>query len=127
MANEFIEKDGAEILYEDQEEVRPSCLTVFGLCRPMTRRRRCQLSSIKAIGLSPVSRGHGRSSQTADGHDIDHYADDLAVLEHSRSEDQEGAIDDLSVGLRGYLEYMIERPSKMRFAGLNARATDRNI
>jgi hypothetical protein len=51
----------------------------------------------------------------------------LAVLEHSRSEDQEGAIDDLSVGLRGYLEYMIERPSKMRFAGLNARATDRNI
>ncbi|TWF95591.1 alpha/beta fold hydrolase [Saccharopolyspora dendranthemae] len=28
-------------------------------------------------------RGHGRSSQTADGHDMDHYADDLAeVLNH---------------------------------------------
>jgi non-heme chloroperoxidase len=28
-------------------------------------------------------RGHGRSSQTADGHDMDHYADDLAaVTEH---------------------------------------------
>src|SRR5436189_5765857 len=24
--------------------------------------------------------GHGRSSQTADGHDMDHYADDLAAL-----------------------------------------------
>ncbi|HTV08050.1 MAG TPA: alpha/beta hydrolase [Candidatus Aquilonibacter sp.] len=28
-------------------------------------------------------RGHGRSTQTADGHDLDHYADDLAaVTEH---------------------------------------------
>lgn len=28
-------------------------------------------------------RGHGRSSQTADGHDMDHYADDVAaVVEH---------------------------------------------
>src|ERR1700721_1413388 len=28
-------------------------------------------------------RGHGRSSQTNDGHDMDHYADDLlAVVEH---------------------------------------------
>ena len=25
-------------------------------------------------------RGHGRSSQTAEGHDMDHYADDLAAL-----------------------------------------------
>jgi non-heme chloroperoxidase len=25
-------------------------------------------------------RGHGRSSQTADGHDMDHYADDLASV-----------------------------------------------
>src|SRR6202167_1385971 len=25
-------------------------------------------------------RGHGRSTQTATGHDMDHYADDLAVL-----------------------------------------------
>src|SRR6266508_949876 len=25
-------------------------------------------------------RGRGRSSQTADGHDMDHYADDLAAL-----------------------------------------------
>src|ERR1700751_336473 len=25
-------------------------------------------------------RGHGRSSQTSDGHDMNHYADDLAAL-----------------------------------------------
>ena len=25
-------------------------------------------------------RGHGRSTQTADGHDMDHYADDLAAV-----------------------------------------------
>src|SRR3954451_24305827 len=25
-------------------------------------------------------RGHGRSTQTGDGHDMDHYADDLATL-----------------------------------------------
>jgi non-heme chloroperoxidase len=25
-------------------------------------------------------RGHGRSTQTSDGHDLDHYADDLAAL-----------------------------------------------
>jgi alpha-beta hydrolase superfamily lysophospholipase len=25
-------------------------------------------------------RGHGRSTQTADGHDMDHYSDDLAAL-----------------------------------------------
>ena len=25
-------------------------------------------------------RGHGRSSHAADGHDMDHYADDLAAL-----------------------------------------------
>jgi len=25
-------------------------------------------------------RGHGRSSQPGDGHDMDHYADDLAAL-----------------------------------------------
>src|SRR3954453_15077959 len=28
--------------------------------------------------IAPDRRGHGRSTQTSDGHDIDHYADDLA-------------------------------------------------
>jgi non-heme chloroperoxidase len=33
-------------------------------------------------------RGHGRSSQTGDGHDMDHYADDLAALtEHLNLKD----------------------------------------
>src|SRR5256885_3484631 len=34
-------------------------------------------------------RGHGRSTQTSDGHDMDHYADDLAALTaHLRSEER---------------------------------------
>ncbi len=28
-------------------------------------------------------RGHGRSTQTGDGHDMDHYADDLAALDRA--------------------------------------------
>jgi len=30
--------------------------------------------------IAHVRRGHGRSTQTSDGHDMDHYADDLAAL-----------------------------------------------
>jgi alpha-beta hydrolase superfamily lysophospholipase len=30
-------------------------------------------------------RGHGRSTQTGGGHDMDHYADDLAALTSCRS------------------------------------------
>ena len=30
--------------------------------------------------IAPDRRGHGRSSQTGGGHDMDHYADDLAAL-----------------------------------------------
>jgi non-heme chloroperoxidase len=35
-------------------------------------------------------RGHGRSSQTGEGHDMDHYADDLAAL--TAHLDLEGAV-----------------------------------
>ena len=28
-------------------------------------------------------RGHGRSTQTSDGHDMDHYADDLAASDRA--------------------------------------------
>src|ERR1700740_3734752 len=31
-------------------------------------------------GIAHGRRGHGRSSQTDSGHDMDHYADDLAAL-----------------------------------------------
>ena len=35
------------------------------------------------VSLPHDRRGHGRSSQLGDGHDMDHYADDLrAVVEH---------------------------------------------
>jgi non-heme chloroperoxidase len=31
-------------------------------------------------GVIAHDRGHGRSTQTGDGHDMDHYAEDLAAL-----------------------------------------------
>src|SRR4029078_8210333 len=31
-------------------------------------------------GIAHARRGHGRSTQTGGGHDMDHYADDLAAL-----------------------------------------------
>ena len=47
----------------------------------MTGTRRCCSFSIKGYRvIAHDRRGHGRSTQTADGHDMDHYADDLAAL-----------------------------------------------
>src|ERR1044071_2499428 len=42
---------------------------------------RCYSSCIEGYRvIAHDRRGHGRSAQTADGHDMDHYADDLAAL-----------------------------------------------
>ena len=42
---------------------------------------RCCSSSSRAIGsIAHDRRGHGRSEQVGDGHDMDHYADDLAAV-----------------------------------------------
>ena len=49
----------------------------------MTGTPRCCFSSSTAIAvIAHDRRGHGRSTQTSDGHDMDHYADDLAALTH---------------------------------------------
>src|SRR6266704_1266614 len=38
--------------------------------------------------IAPDRRGHGRSTQTGGGHDMDHYADDLkAVIDHLNLKD----------------------------------------
>ena len=43
--------------------------------------RRCCSSSSKGYRvIAHDRRGHGRSTQTGDGHDMDHYADDLAAV-----------------------------------------------
>ncbi|WP_405181973.1 alpha/beta hydrolase [Nocardia sp. NBC_01377] len=76
--------DGTEIFYKDWGQGQP---IVFSHGWPLSADDwDNQMLFFLAHGYRVVAhdrRGHGRSSQTADGHDMDHYADDLAaVVEH---------------------------------------------
>ena len=74
-------KDGVEIFYKD-----------WGLGQPIVFSHGWPLSSddwdaqmlfFMGQGYRVIAhdrRGHGRSTQTGDGHDMDHYADDLAAV-----------------------------------------------
>ena len=73
--------DGVEIFYKDWGAGQP---IVFSHGWPLSADDwDAQLMFFLAQGYRVVAhdrRGHGRSTQTADGHDMDHYADDLAAL-----------------------------------------------
>lgn len=76
--------DGVEIFYKDWGSGQP---IVFSHGWPLSADDwDAQMMFFLAQGYRVVAhdrRGHGRSSQVADGHDMDHYADDLAaVVEH---------------------------------------------
>ncbi len=76
--------DGVEIFYKDWGSGQP---IVFSHGWPLSSDDwDAQLMFFLAHGFRVVAhdrRGHGRSAQVADGHDMDHYADDLlAVVEH---------------------------------------------
>ncbi|MGA5463855.1 alpha/beta fold hydrolase [Mycobacterium sp. NPDC050041] len=76
--------DGVEIFYKDWGSGRP---IVFSHGWPLSSDDwDNQMLFFLAQGYRVIAadrRGHGRSSQGADGHDADHYADDLlAVVEH---------------------------------------------
>lgn len=76
--------DGIEIFYKDWGSGQP---IVFSHGWPLSADDwDNQLLFFLQQGYRVVAhdrRGHGRSTQTADGHDMDHYADDLAaVVEH---------------------------------------------
>jgi non-heme chloroperoxidase len=76
--------DGTEIFYKDWGSGQP---IVFSHGWPLSADDwDNQLLFFLQQGYRVVAhdrRGHGRSSQTSDGHDMDHYADDLlAVVEH---------------------------------------------
>jgi non-heme chloroperoxidase len=76
--------DGTEIYYKDWGSGKP---IVFSHGWPLSSDDwDAQMLFFLAHGYRVVAadrRGHGRSSQTSDGHDMDHYADDLAaVVEH---------------------------------------------
>src|SRR5216684_2189250 len=74
-------KDGTEIYYKDWGSGQP---VVFSHGWPLSADDRdTQMLFFLNHGYRVIAhdrRGHGRSSQTGDGHDMDHYADDLAAL-----------------------------------------------
>jgi len=73
--------DGVEIFYKDWGSGQP---IVFSHGWPLSSDDwDTQMMFFLNHGYRVIAhdrRGHGRSSQTADGHDMDHYADDTAVV-----------------------------------------------
>jgi non-heme chloroperoxidase len=73
--------DGTEIFYKDWGSGQP---IVFSHGWPLSSDDwDAQLMFFLQHGYRVVAhdrRGHGRSAQVADGHDMDHYADDLAAV-----------------------------------------------
>ena len=74
-------KDGTEIFYKDWGTGQP---IVFSHGWPLSADDwDTQMLFFLGQGFRVIAhdrRGHGRSTQTDDGHDMDHYADDLAAL-----------------------------------------------
>jgi non-heme chloroperoxidase len=79
--NTITTKDGVEIFYKDWGKGQP---IVFSHGWPLSADDwDTQMLFFLQHGYRVIAhdrRGHGRSTQTADGHDMDHYADDLAAL-----------------------------------------------
>ena len=73
--------DGTEIFYKDWGSGQP---IVFSHGWPLSGDDwDTQMLFLLQRGYRVIAhdrRGHGRSTQTSDGHDMDHYADDLAAL-----------------------------------------------
>src|SRR5512132_882419 len=74
-------RDGVEIFYKDWGKGQP---IVFSHGWPLSADDwDTQMLFFLKHGYRVIAhdrRGHGRSSQVSDGHDMDHYADDLAAL-----------------------------------------------
>ncbi len=74
-------KDGVEIFYKDWGKGQP---IVFSHGWPLSADDwDAQMLFFLNHGYRVIAhdrRGHGRSTQVADGHDMDHYADDLAAV-----------------------------------------------
>ena len=74
-------KDGVTIFYKDWGSGQPIVFSHGWL--PRLTIGDAQLMFFVSHGCRVIAhdrRGHGRSTQTSDGHDMDHYADDLAAL-----------------------------------------------
>jgi non-heme chloroperoxidase len=81
MSSTVTTKDGVTIFYKDWGSGQP---IVFSHGWPLSADDwDTQMMYFLNRGFRVIAhdrRGHGRSSQVADGHDMDHYADDLATL-----------------------------------------------
>jgi non-heme chloroperoxidase len=81
--NSVTTKDGLSIFYKDwgPKEAQP---IVFSHGWPLSADDwDAQMLFFLSQGFRVIAhdrRGHGRSTQTADGHDMDHYVDDLAAV-----------------------------------------------
>jgi non-heme chloroperoxidase len=79
--NTITTKDGVEIFYKDWGKGQP---IVFSHGWPLSADDwDAQMLFFLKLGYRVIAhdrRGHGRSTQVSDGHDMDHYADDLAAL-----------------------------------------------
>jgi len=79
--NTITTKDAVEIFYKDWGKGQP---IVFSHGWPLSADDwDAQMMFFLKHGYRVIAhdrRGHGRSSQVSDGHDMDHYADDLAAL-----------------------------------------------
>src|SRR2546423_2142449 len=74
-------RDGVEIFYKDWGNGQP---IVFSHGWPLSADDwDAQMLFFLNLGFRVIAhdrRGHGRSTQTGDGHDMDHYAADLAAV-----------------------------------------------
>src|SRR5437764_382293 len=114
--NTVTTNDGTEIFYKDLGKGQP---IVFSHGWPLSSDDwDAQMLFFLARGYRVIAhdrRGHGRSSQPADGHDMDHYADDLAALtEHL---DLENAIHVGHSTGGGEVVHYIARHGQNRVAG----------
>ena len=79
--NTVTTRDGVQIFYKDWGQGQP---IVFHHGWPLSSDDwDAQMLFFLQHGYRVIAhdrRGHGRSSQSGDGHDMDHYADDLAAL-----------------------------------------------
>jgi serine aminopeptidase S33 family len=79
-------KDGVEIFYKDWGKGQP---VVFSHGWPLSADDwDTQMLFFVKNGYRVVAhdrRGHGRSTQVGEGHDMDHYADDLAAVTPARA------------------------------------------
>ena len=79
--NKFTTKDGAEIYYKDWGSGQPIVFSHgWPLCSDSWESQMLFLASQGYRCIAHDRRGHGRSTQTWNGNDMDTYADDLAGL-----------------------------------------------